>query len=127
MLKSVIAIACGAGLGALLRWFLGLQLNALFPTIPPGTWAANIIGGYVIGLAVAFFAANPTLDPQWRLLIVTGFCGGLTTFSTFSAETMALLQTGRVGWAMGAIVVHVTGSLLATAAGLLTYSLLSAR
>ena len=70
MLKSVIAIACGAGLGALLRWFLGLQLNALFPTIPPGTWAANIIGGYVIGLAVAFFAANPTLDPQWRLLIV---------------------------------------------------------
>ncbi|KWR85188.1 fluoride efflux transporter CrcB [Pseudomonas sp. PI1] len=127
MLKSVIAIACGAGLGALLRWFLGLQLNALFPTIPPGTWAANIIGGYVIGLAVAFFAANPTLDPQWRLLIVTGFCGGLTTFSTFSAETMALLQTGRVGWAMGAIAVHVTGSLLATAAGLLTYSLLSAR
>lgn len=127
MLKSVIAIAGGAGLGALLRWFLGLQLNALFPTIPPGTWAANIIGGYVIGLAVAFFAANPTLDPEWRLLIVTGFCGGLTTFSTFSAETMTLLQTGRVGWAMGAIAVHVTGSLLATAAGLLTYSLLSAR
>ena len=127
MLKSVIAIAGGAGLGALLRWFLGLQLNALFPTIPPGTWAANIIGGYVIGLAVAFFAANPTLDPEWRQLIVTGFCGGLTTFSTFSAETMTLLQTGRVGWAMGAIAVHVTGSLLATAAGLLTYSLLSAR
>jgi len=127
MLKPVLAIALGASLGALLRWFLGLQLNALFPTIPPGTWAANLIGGYVIGLAVAFFAANPTLSPEWRLLLVTGFCGGLTTFSTFSAETFSLLQTGRVAWALGAIAVHVVGSLLATAAGVLTYTLLGAR
>lgn len=127
MLKSIIAIAGGAALGALLRWFLGLQLNALFPTIPPGTWTANLIGGYIIGLAVAFFAANPALSPEWRLLIITGFCGGLTTFSTFSAETMALLQSGRVGWAMAAIGVHVAGSLLATAAGLMTYPLLSGR
>ncbi|ANI16278.1 MULTISPECIES: fluoride efflux transporter CrcB [Pseudomonas] len=127
MLKSIIAIAGGAALGALLRWFLGLQLNALFPTIPPGTWTANLIGGYIIGVAVAFFAANPALSPEWRLLIITGFCGGLTTFSTFSAETMALLQSGRVSWAMTAIGVHVAGSLLATTAGLMTYPLLSGR
>ncbi|MCO2278154.1 fluoride efflux transporter CrcB [Pseudomonas aeruginosa] len=127
MLKSIIAIAGGAALGALLRWFLGLQLNALFPTIPPGTWTANLIGGYIIGVAVAFFAANPALSPEWRLLIITGFCGGLTTFSTFSAETMALLQSGRVSWAMAAIGVHVAGSLLATTAGLMTYPLLSGR
>ncbi|MEL7941562.1 MULTISPECIES: fluoride efflux transporter CrcB [Pseudomonas] len=127
MLKSILAIALGASLGALLRWFLGLQLNALFPTIPPGTWAANVIGGYVIGLAVALFAANPGLSPEWRLLLVTGFCGGLTTFSTFSAETFSLLQTGRVAWALGEIAVHVVGSLLATAAGVLTYTLLGAR
>ncbi|MCP1645647.1 CrcB protein [Pseudomonas citronellolis] len=127
MLKSIVAIALGASLGALLRWILGLQLNALFPTIPPGTWAANLIGGYIIGLAVAFFAANPSLSPEWRLLLITGFCGGLTTFSTFSAETVALLQTGRLAWAVGAIAIHVLGSLLATSAGLLSYSLFNGR
>jgi len=127
MLKSILVIALGGSIGCLLRWFLGLQLNALFPTIPPGTWAANMIGGYVVGLAVAFFAANPSLSPEWRLLLITGFCGGLTTFSTFSAETFSLLQTGRVAWALGEIAVHVVGSLLATAAGVLTYTLLGAR
>ena len=105
----------------------GIFPAALFPTIPPGTWAANMIGGYVVGLAVAFFAANPSLSPEWRLLLITGFCGGLTTFSTFSAETFSLLQTGRVAWALGEIAVHVVGSLLATAAGVLTYTLLGAR
>ncbi|GBL54890.1 camphor resistance protein CrcB [Pseudomonas citronellolis] len=127
MLKSILVIVLGGSIGCPLRWFLGLQLNALFPTIPPGTWAANMIGGYVVGLAVAFFAANPSLSPEWRLLLVTGFCGGLTTFSTFSAETFSLLQTGRVAWALGEIAVHVVGSLLATAAGVLTYTLLGAR
>ncbi|SDN64683.1 fluoride efflux transporter CrcB [Pseudomonas jinjuensis] len=127
MLKSVIAIALGASLGALLRWVLGMQLNALFPTIPPGTWAANMVGGYIIGLAVAFFAANPALSPEWRLLIITGFCGGLTTFSTFSAEVVTLLQTGRPAWAIGQIAIHVVGSLLATMAGLLTYPMFSGR
>ncbi|AMO76895.1 CrcB protein [Pseudomonas citronellolis] len=127
MLKSILVIVLGGSIGCLLRWFLGLQLNALFPTIPPGTWAANMIGGYVVGLAVAFFAANPSLSPEWRLLLITGFCGGLTTFSTFSAETFSLLQTGRVAWALGEIAVHVVGSLLATAAGVLTYTLLGAR
>ena len=127
MLKSILVIVLGGSIGCLLRWFLGLQLNALFPTIPPGTWAANMIGGYVVGLAVAFFAANPSLSPEWRLLLITGFCGGLTTFSTFSSETFSLLQTGRVAWALGEIAVHVVGSLLATAAGVLTYTLLGAR
>ncbi|MCY1265581.1 putative fluoride ion transporter CrcB [compost metagenome] len=127
MLKSVIAIALGASLGALLRWVLGMQLNALFPTIPPGTWVANMVGGYIIGLAVAFFAANPALSPEWRLLIITGFCGGLTTFSTFSAEVVTLLQTGRPAWAIGQIAIHVVGSLLATMAGLLTYPMFSGR
>ncbi|MNO72922.1 putative fluoride ion transporter CrcB [compost metagenome] len=127
MLKSVIAIALGASLGALLRWVLGMQLNALFPTIPPGTWAANMVGGYIIGLAVAFFAANPALSPEWRLLIITGFCGGLTTFSTFSAEVVTLLQAGRPAWAIGQIAIHVVGSLLATMAGLLTYPMFSGR
>ena len=81
MWKSILAIALGAALGALLRWLLGLKLNALFPTIPPGTLAANLIGGYVIGLAIAFFAALPSLAPEWRLLVVTGFCGGVDQIS----------------------------------------------
>ncbi|MCY1284449.1 putative fluoride ion transporter CrcB [compost metagenome] len=127
MLKSILAIVLGGSAGCLFRWFLGLQLNALFPTIPPGTWAANMIGGYIVGVAIALFAANPSLSPEWRLLLITGFCGGLTTFSTFSAETFSLLQSGRVAWALGEIAVHVIGSLLATTAGVLTYALISAR
>ena len=120
MWKSIFAIALGAVLGALLRWQLGLKLNALFPTIPPGTLAANLIGGYVIGLALAFFAALPGLAPEWRLLVVTGFCGGLTTFSTFSAEIVTLLQQGRLTWALAAVAGHVLGSVLMTLAGIAT-------
>ena len=120
MWKSIFAIALGAVLGALLRWQLGLKLNALFPTIPPGTLAANLIGGYVIGLALAFFAALPGLAPEWRLLVVTGFCGGLTTFSTFSAEIATLLQHGRLSWALGSVMAHVVGSVLMTFAGIAT-------
>lgn len=127
MLKPMFAIALGATSGAWLRWMLGLQLNALFPSIPPGTVAANLIGGYLIGLAIAFFAASPSLSPEWRLLAITGFCGGLTTFSTFSAEIMTLIQQGRLVWAMGAVAIHVAGSLLMTALGLLTFQLLSSR
>ncbi|OYW25638.1 MAG: fluoride ion transporter CrcB [Hydrogenophilales bacterium 12-63-5] len=120
MWKSILAIALGATLGALLRWLLGLKLNALFPTIPPGTLAANLIGGYVIGLALAFFAALPGLAPEWRLLVVTGFCGGLTTFSTFSAEIAALLQQGRPTWALASVAGHVLGSVTMTLAGIAT-------
>lgn len=86
MWKSIAAVSFGAAPGALLRWQLGVRLNALFPTIPPGTLAANLVGAYVIGVSMAFFATYPGVSPEWRLLIVTGFCCGLTTFSTFSAE-----------------------------------------
>jgi len=120
MWKSVLAISLGAALGALLRWGLGTRLNELFPTIPPGTLAANLIGGYVVGLAVAFFATATTLSPEWRLFVITGFCGGLTTFSTFSAEIVLLLQQGRAGWALGAAAVHLLGSVAMTLAGIAT-------
>jgi CrcB protein len=118
MLKSIIAICVGASLGALLRWWLATQLNGLFPTMPPGTLLANLIGGYIIGLAIGLFAAFPSLSPEWRLLIITGFCGGLTTFSTFSAELVALLQQGRAAWACGAMAAHLAGSVVMTFAGM---------
>lgn len=118
MWKSIVAIAVGAALGAVLRWHLGAKFNSLFPTIPPGTLAANLIGAYVIGLAIAFFAAYPGISPEWRLLVITGFCGGLTTFSTFSAEVTTLLQQGELLWAAGAVAGHVAGSVLMTLAGI---------
>jgi len=118
MWKSIVAICIGASLGALLRWWLGARLNSHFPTIPPGTLAANLIGGYVIGMAVAFFASFPALPPEWRLFIITGFCGGLTTFSTFSAELVTLLQEGRALSACGAIAAHLAGSVAMTLAGI---------
>ena len=124
MLYSVLAISIGASFGAVSRWLLGLGFNALFPTIPPGTLLANLLGGYLIGIAVTFFAANPHLPPEWRLLVITGFLGGLTTFSTFSAEVTTLLQQGRLLWAGGAIAVHVVGSLLMTLLGMATMSFL---
>ncbi|OFZ68741.1 MAG: fluoride ion transporter CrcB [Betaproteobacteria bacterium RBG_16_58_11] len=120
MWKSILAISLGAALGALLRWALGAKLNSLFPTIPPGTLAANLIGAYVVGLAIAFFASYTALAPEWRLLVITGFCGGLTTFSTFSAELIPLLQQGRLSWALGAVALHVAGSVLMTFAGIAT-------
>jgi len=127
MWKAILAISLGSALGALLRWVLGTRLNATFPAIPPGTLAANLIGGYIIGLAVAYFAQAPQIAPEWRLFIITGFCGGLTTFSTFSAEVVTLLQDGRLATAAGAIAIHVSGSLLMTLAGLASWQLLSAR
>lgn len=123
MLNAIIAIGFGAALGALMRWQLGLRLNEFFPTLPPGTLVANIIGGYIIGLAVAFFASTNEVAPEWRLFIITGFCGGLTTFSTFSAEVVTLLQAGRIGWVATSIGVHVSTSIVATIAGLLTWEL----
>jgi fluoride exporter len=122
-LKSIIAIFIGAGLGALLRWWLGLTLNSYFPSIPPGTLAANLIGGYIIGAAVAFFASFSGLAPEWRLFVITGFCGGLTTFSTFSSELVNLLQQGRSLDACGAAALHLLGSVLMTFAGIGTVAL----
>lgn len=118
MWKPIIAISVGGSLGALLRWWLGTTLNAHLPSVPPGTLAANLIGGYVVGLAVAFFATYPALAPEWRLFVITGFCGGLTTFSTFSAEVVALLQQGQALWALTAAATHLFGSLLMTFAGI---------
>jgi CrcB protein len=99
-------------------------MNSLFPVLPLGTLAANLVGGYIIGLAIDYFARAPGIAPEWRLLIITGFCGGLTTFSTFSAEVVTRLQEGRWVWAMVTIAIHVVGSLVMTLAGLATGRLL---
>lgn len=120
--NSVLAICMGASLGAVLRWLLGMSLNTLFPAIPLGTLAANLIGGYLIGVALAIFASHPGFAPEWRLFVITGFLGGLTTFSTFSAEVTVLIQEGRILWAIGAISAHVIGSLVMTILGLATVS-----
>lgn len=123
MIRSLLAISIGASLGAILRWVLGATFNALFPSIPPGTWLANMLGGYLIGLALAFFSQHTGLAPEWRLLVITGFLGGLTTFSTFSAEVVTLIQEGRMVWAGVAISAHVLGSLLMTLLGLASIAL----
>ncbi|PRC92367.1 fluoride efflux transporter CrcB [Solimicrobium silvestre] len=122
MFYSIVVISVGASCGAVLRWVLGMQLNALFPTIPLGTLAANLFGGYMIGLAIGYFGEHPLISPEMRLLIITGFLGGLTTFSTFSAEVASLLQEGRFGWALGTIGLHVVGSVLLTILGIMTIS-----
>lgn len=123
MPNFILAISAGASAGAIVRWLLGASLNALFPAVPPGTLAANLIGGYLIGFALAIFAHSPGIAPEWRLFIVTGFLGGLTTFSTFSAEVTTLIQQGRLWWAGATISLHVIGSLLMTLLGIATVSL----
>ena len=121
MWKPIVVVSVGGTLGCLLRWWLGMTFNALFPTIPPGTLTANLVGGYIIGLALACFSTYTSLPPEWRLFVMTGFCGGLTTFSTFSAEITVLLQQGRMLWALGAIATHVVGSIVMTFAGIGTF------
>lgn len=120
LIYSFLAIGIGAALGAWARWGLGLWLNPLRSELPYGTLAANMLGGYLIGLAVAFFMQHPGLTPEWRLFIVTGFLGGLTTFSTFSAETVTLLLRGQYAWGAGIIVAHLGGSLVMTVLGIQT-------
>jgi CrcB protein len=126
-MSSVIAICIGACLGALSRWQLGLWLNpdansdSIFPW---GTLAANLVGGYLIGVCVGLFQNFPQLDPAWRLLLVTGFLGALTTFSTFSAEVVGMLQQGRLLLALGTASVHLMGSLVLTYFGLITIRVL---
>lgn len=121
MAVSAVAVLCvfaGAGSGALLRWFLGARLNPLFPTLPLGTLAANLLGGLLIGLALAWFSRNPGVPPEVRLLVITGFLGGLTTFSTFSAEVVNLLIRGEYLWGLITAGAHLTGSLVFTATGI---------
>ena len=121
---AVLAVSLGAALGALLRWALSLGLNHLAPGLPPGTLVANLLGGYLVGLALALFAQAPALDPAWRLFVITGFLGGLTTFSTFSAEVVIALNQGRLAWAAATVSAHVLGSLALTLLGLATPALL---
>ena len=120
-----IAVGLGAALGAWLRWWLGIVLNPIFPTVPLGTLAANLLGGYLVGVAVAYFAHNTSLPPEVRLFIITGFMGGLTTFSTFSAEIVSLIGSTQYLWALGAAGLHLAGSLTMTALGIMTLNVLT--
>jgi CrcB protein len=120
--KSIVAISVGAALGALLRWVLSAQLNHTFPAIPPGTLLSNLIGGYIVGIAIAVFATS-TLPLEWRLFVITGFCGGLTTFSTFSAEIVIQLQQGRALWPLATAAAHLAGSVTMTFAGIATVAI----
>lgn len=120
MFYSIVAIFVGAGLGALLRWCLSLTLNAFFPAVPLGTLAANLLGGYVIGVAAVVFTVRVGLPPEWRLFVITGFLGGLTTFSTYSVEVMTHALEGEFGWALAVAALHLIGSFALTALGMWT-------
>jgi CrcB protein len=124
LLSSILAISIGASLGAVLRWLFAGWFNALIPTLPLGTLLANLLGGYLIGVAIAFLAGNSAISPQWRLFVITGFLGGLTTFSTFSAEVVTNLIEKRLLWAIATVLTHVVGSVLMTLLGIATISLL---
>jgi CrcB protein len=114
-------VGAGAVLGAWLRWGLGAWLNERGASLPAGTLAANLVGGYLVGIAVAVFGARPEVSPEWRLFIVTGFLGGLTTFSTFSAESVGLLMRAEYGAAIAHSGAHLLGSLAMTALGIATW------
>lgn len=118
MIYSILSIFIGAGLGALLRWALSLSLNAILPAVPLGTLASNLIGAYLIGVAAVFFTAKAGLPPEWRLFVITGFMGGLTTFSTFSVEVVTLMAQNEFGWALTAAALHLLGSFALTGFGM---------
>lgn len=120
---GLLAVGGGAAAGAWLRWWLGLLLNPMFPTLPFGTLAANLIGGYLMGIALGVFDNFQALPPEVRLLLATGFLGGLTTFSTFSAEAATLLSRDQLGWAAALVAAHVAGSIAMTFAGIATMRL----
>jgi len=117
-LPHFLAVGTGAALGAWLRWLLGLALNPLVAALPLGTLAANLLGGYLVGVAVGYFHLHSQLPLALKLFAITGFLGGLTTFSTFSAEVVERLLAGQAGWAIGLAIVHLAGSLTATWLGL---------
>jgi CrcB protein len=124
MWLPILAIFFGAGLGALLRAGLNFLTLGAISVIPLGTLLANLVGGYLVGIAVAFFGNNPNLSPEWKLFVITGFLGGLTTFSSFSAEVVSFMQRGEFTWALGTALLHLVGSLLLTFLGILTYQAL---
>ena len=124
MWLSIFAIFFGAGFGALLRSGFNFLAAGSVSMIPIGTLLANLVGGYLIGIAIAFFGNNPNLSPEWKLFVITGFLGGLTTFSSFSAEVVGLMQRGEFTWALGTALLHLIGSLVLTFLGILTYQAL---
>ncbi len=121
---SILAVGLGAALGAWLRWGLALWLNPVYPSLPFGTLAANLVGGYLVGLAIAYFAQHPGLPPEARLFVVTGFLGGLTTFSTFSAEVYTLLARTQYAVAFVSASLHLFGSVAMTMLGVMTFRLM---
>ena len=115
MMQLLLAVFIGGGTGSVARWLLSLKLNPMHPALPLGTLTANLIGAFIIGAGLAWFNRLPQVDPIWKLLITTGFCGGLTTFSTFSSEVVFLLQAGRFSWALLNVAVNLLGSFAMTA------------
>jgi CrcB protein len=126
MLYAFVAVGLGSALGAWLRWGLSVWLNSTLTELPLGTLAANLVGGWLVGVAVAFFMQHSELSPEWRLFVITGFLGGLTTFSTFSAETVKLLMQGQYAWSLAIIAAHLGGSLLMTILGIQTFKWMNA-
>ncbi|WP_066570573.1 fluoride efflux transporter CrcB [Snodgrassella sp. CFCC 13594] len=120
---AILAIGIGSAIGAWVRYSLSLSMNAMMPPIPMGTLASNLIAAYIVGAAIAYFGSAPNLSPNWRLFIITGLAGGLSTFSTFSAELLTLLRDGRLGWSASMLALHVCGSLAMTLFGMITISL----
>lgn len=115
MMQLLLAVFIGGGTGSVARWLLSLKLNPMHHALPLGTLTANLVGAFIIGAGLAWFNRLPQIDPMWKLLITTGFCGGLTTFSTFSSEVVFLLQAGKVSWALLNVAVNLLGSFAMTA------------
>ncbi|QWE08240.1 fluoride efflux transporter CrcB [Polynucleobacter ibericus] len=124
MWLPIFTIFVGAGFGALLRAGFNFLTVGFVSSLPLGTFISNMVGGYLVGIAVAFFGNNPDLSPEWKLLVVTGFLGGLTTFSSFSAEVVGFMQRGEFTWALGTALLNLVGSLVLTFLGILTYQAL---
>ena len=118
---SLAAIFCGAGLGALLRVWFNTISAGLSAIVPLGTLISNLFGCYLVGIAVTYFVNHPSVSSEWRLFIITGFLGGLTTFSSFSAEVVALIERGQLTWGLGLALMHVCGAIALTFLGIWTY------
>lgn len=114
MFNTLLAVFIGGGVGSVARWLVSMKLNSLPSHIPVGTLIVNVVGAFIIGLALALFTRMTHIDPVWKLLITTGFCGGLTTFSTFSVEVVYLIQDGKLAWAAGTVLLNLAGSLAMT-------------